>query len=147
MVHSIFARQDSSLLEHLQLASVLFDNAEPNTICLQIWASSENLPPPWLSMLSFDLLREDGLTISCRAEYLGMITGAECFSLTPQDAEADLNEAFSVPGDAFCLSVQWVEAVTMGGARKRLANDALSLKAFPCADIFHIHPSDLKPGK
>lgn len=147
MVHSIFARQDSSLLEHLQIASAQFDNAEPDTIYLQIWASSENLPPPWLSMLSFDLLREDGLTIACRAEYLGKITGAECFSLTPQDAEVDLHETFTVPGDAYCLSVQWIEAVTMDDVRKRLSNDAMSLKVFPCVDISLAHPSDLKPGK
>jgi hypothetical protein len=145
MVRSIFAKQDSNLLNCLHQAAVISDT-EHNRLLLQVWISSE-LPESWLTMLSFELFGSDGRKVACNAEYAGNNLGAECFYLTPEDPNVDLIKVFTVPGDDFCLGVQYVDAVTYDGKRKRLVNDAKSLKDFPCADILFTHPSDLNPGK
>ncbi len=144
MARSIFANQDSQYLEHLCQASIVLDR-EPNRLFLQVWASS-GLPRGWLGMVAFEVSDDEGHVASCRGEYLGTNLGAECFNLSPLDPETDLAGMFTVPGDDYCLSIQFIDVVTIDGARKRLSNDAKSLKSFACADITFLHPKDFSSG-
>lgn len=138
MAHSIFARQDSTFLDRLFQASVITDT-EPDTLLLQIWVTSK-LPRGWLNMLSFEVSDDNGNATACCAEYLGTNAGAECFTLKALNQEVDLASMFKVEGDEYCLGIQYVDVVTMDGGRKRLSNEAKSLKAFPCADIVYFRP-------
>ncbi|MDD5438463.1 MAG: hypothetical protein PHC70_04960 [Patescibacteria group bacterium] len=144
MARSIFAKQDSQYLDSLCLTSVVLDT-EPGVLFLQIWGT-HGLPEGWLFMLSFEVSDDEGHTVACKSEYLGNNDGAECFTLRPVDPGIELPGIFKVPGDKFCLSIQYVDVVTIEGALKRLTNDAKSVRAFPCADIHYLHPSGSSPG-
>jgi len=121
MVRSIFANQDKAVyLDSLIRAGAVFDK-EPNKIFLRIWVS-KSLPHIWLRSLSFDLINCDGKVIRCSACSFGLDGTIARYCLEPQDKTVDLRAIFAVPGHDFSLTLQYVEAVTYNGLRKRLYN-------------------------
>lgn len=120
MVRSIFAKQDKANLDSLVRAAAI-SHEDPNTIFLQIWTSN-SLPYGWLGSLSFDLIHCDGTTIRCNAYSFGLNDSIVWYCLKPEDQAVDLHAIFAVPGKDFNLTLQYVEAITPEGPRKRLLN-------------------------